>query len=367
MLEIVCQQQDRSVVYNRPIMAKRILTDPSTSSTLKVIKTEIVTRETPSPAHGRTAKETHQQHYRHIIPSTLAPSDSDLQIDEPYDEYLSGVLSDFGLQLSPGGNHVQELTEQTQSDLSNEFEYGEVGKGGGGGGGRGGVGISSPTSADESLDDDIAPTVTATTCPGSKFRKINELQKIKNTNSAHEEKEQDKKPPPTRVPSVSPKLEPLPVKTPFLPSPEDPLLVDIPSEDSSKKRPKKYEWQPLTDQEEERKRLNAVNARRNRIKQKKHTQELTEKNRSLQNINSQCSKALRKTTSDVQKLEKDIEDRQRQRNALEEELRRREQEVSQQREQLKLFQGHLDLISSSLDDENPAKKLILTLLQKVTP
>ncbi|KAK7081547.1 hypothetical protein SK128_013657 [Halocaridina rubra] len=122
---------------------------------------------------------------------------------------------------------------------------------------------------------------------------------------------------------------------------------------------------PFDDPEQEKKRLNALNAYKNRVKNKRLTQDLREKNNKLEHVNVQCSKALKKITSERKLLQQEIKDRGLERSALEEELKRKENEVREQREKLALFRGHMDLIANSLDEDNPARKLITTLLNRL--
>ena len=278
-------------------------------------------------------------------------SPDDFSAGEYYEEYLSSVLFDFGLQLSPGGTQVEEI-EQTQDfdQIKDDLEQCSQ------------VRASKRELSPNSQTADTGGN-SATTFPSSKFQKVSETHKIRAKTQEElgivSSGSADKGIPATASPSLPSTLPPIPALQPLAGSSVD-------DSSTSKKKIKKYEvTEPLEDPELEKRRLNAINARKHRVRHKMQTQELSDKNKKLENVVRQCSKALKRTISDVQKLKLGLEEEKSDRFALEQQLKKKENEVREQREKLALFRGHLDLIASSLDDDNPARKLITSVVRKL--
>ncbi|XP_064087651.1 protein split ends-like [Macrobrachium nipponense] len=259
------------------------------------------------------------------------------------EEYLQSLLFDFGLQLSPGGTHIEhdpaqvpygEVKPDSEQERSSDREQRTN---------TPPVGSASPPPF---RDDDFAEHgVKATTLPHSKFRKITQFSR------SSQDKDEGN-------------------ITEALSTSHHPIQNLEPEKQHQqthpKKKVKKYEFQQqFEDPEEERKRLNAINARRNRIKQKALTNHLKEKAKTLEDVNQKCGMVLKRMDSDARKLAQQLEERNKEKAILDKALREKELEIRDQREKLALFRGHLDLIASSLEDDNPGKKLISNLLKKL--
>ncbi|XP_037800542.1 uncharacterized protein LOC119595488 [Penaeus monodon] len=85
--------------------------------------------------------------------------------------------------------------------------------------------------------------------------------------------------------------------------------------------------------------------------------------RNLSHVNRQCNKALRRTNADIQKLFGQLASSRKLVASLQEKIDQKEKELRGRREKFLLFRGHLELIVNSLDDDNPARKLIANLLK----
>ncbi|XP_063607059.1 uncharacterized protein LOC134781731 [Penaeus indicus] len=135
----------------------------------------------------------------------------------------------------------------------------------------------------------------------------------------------------------------------------------------SKRNPaarKLYEiTEPFSDPVEERKRINAIAARENRERKKRENDQMCEQIQRLNHVNRQCTKALKRFETEIKKLDAKLKTSQRRNEHLEEKLKQKEKELRDRREKFLLFRGHLELITSHLDDSNPAKKLITGLLK----
>nr|XP_045596968.1 uncharacterized protein LOC123757435 isoform X1 [Procambarus clarkii]XP_045596969.1 uncharacterized protein LOC123757435 isoform X1 [Procambarus clarkii]XP_045596970.1 uncharacterized protein LOC123757435 isoform X1 [Procambarus clarkii] len=141
--------------------------------------------------------------------------------------------------------------------------------------------------------------------------------------------------------------------------------VDTLDKQFRKKKVKIYEAGPFEDEEREKRRINAINAKKNRDKTKRSIENLQKDVRSLKHVNNQCRKALLRTSADMQLLQQKM---QQLRERLETETRRlrdKEKEVREKRERLALLKGHLEIIASGLDDDNPAKRLINHLVDRL--
>ncbi|KAK4307053.1 hypothetical protein Pmani_021159 [Petrolisthes manimaculis] len=137
------------------------------------------------------------------------------------------------------------------------------------------------------------------------------------------------------------------------------------SSDPPKKRIRKYEMQPLENPFMERKRVMAVTAKRYRDRQKSQMKELENMVEKKGRIISQCTKVIRRTNQDRIKLQKELTTSKEQQVEVEAKVKKKEGDVRDMREKLALFCGHLDIIAGSLDDDNPAKRLILSLLKRL--
>ncbi|XP_068218393.1 uncharacterized protein [Palaemon carinicauda] len=252
------------------------------------------------------------------------------------EHYLPTVLFDFGLQLSPGGTHIEHDPTHSSFDdnkLESEQERNSDKE-------RASISSASPPPRDNDFEEH---RVKATTLPHSKFRKITQFSR------SSQEKDEGIH---TDIHHQIPKLEPLPENQPH--------------QKQQKKKVKKYECQQqLEDPEEERKRLNAINARRNRMKQKELTQSLKKRAKTLEDVNQKCGLVLKRLDGDAWKLRQQLEESNKEKALLEKSLKEKESEIREQREKFALFRGHLDLIASSLDEDNPSKKLITNLLKKL--
>ncbi|XP_066974782.1 protein split ends-like isoform X1 [Macrobrachium rosenbergii] len=275
-------------------------------------------------------------------PATTASPLGNFNSSEFYndEEYLTSLLFDYGLQLSPGGTHIEhdpaqfpcgEAKPDSEQDRSSDRE-------------RTSVGSASPPPRDE---DFVEHGVKATTLPHSKFRKITQFSR------SSQDKDEG---------NIAEALS-----TSHLPSQNLEPLPEKPHQQThAKKKVKKYEFQQqFDDPEEERKRLNAINARKNRMKQKALTYQLKEKAKTLEDVNQKCGMVIKRMDSDARKLKQQLEDRIKEKAILDKALREKELEIRDQREKLVLFRGHLDLIASSLEDDNPGKRLISNLLKKL--
>ncbi|KAK8721364.1 hypothetical protein OTU49_012784 [Cherax quadricarinatus] len=126
-----------------------------------------------------------------------------------------------------------------------------------------------------------------------------------------------------------------------------------------------YEIGPLENEEMERKRINAVNAKKNREIKKRQIEDLRQELKTLKHINTQCYKALLKTSGDTAQLHQRVRQLQEQLELTEKKLKNKEKENKDRKERMALIQGHLELIAGGLDDDNKAKKLIEILLQRL--
>ncbi|XP_042871741.1 uncharacterized protein LOC122253040 [Penaeus japonicus] len=120
---------------------------------------------------------------------------------------------------------------------------------------------------------------------------------------------------------------------------------------------------PFSDPELERRRINAVTAKENRDRKKRDNDSLREQVRSLTFVNGQAAKALKQLDADVQKLSAKMKTLEQHNLSLQEEIKQKAMEIHGHHKRFVFFREHLDLIFSSLGDENPAKKLIANLLK----
>ncbi|XP_027225342.2 uncharacterized protein [Penaeus vannamei] len=241
---------------------------------------------------------------------------------ENYQTYLQDILADLGIQLSPGGTGVVEIDRSTSDD--------EV------------AGLCLADSPPEAPEGD-KPT-----------RRSNEAKKRKIVKTE------------LKVFETSCGIS----------SDEDAVKSPISSEESAeqpstssrnpkeKKKRKAYEFdQPFQDPEQERRRMNAITAKKNRERKKMEIDRLRGDVRNLSHVNRQCNKALKRTNADIQKHIDLLALSEQRIASLKEKLEQRERELRGRRERFLLFRGHLDIIVNSLDDDNPAKKLIANLLK----
>ncbi|XP_071520534.1 uncharacterized protein [Panulirus ornatus] len=134
------------------------------------------------------------------------------------------------------------------------------------------------------------------------------------------------------------------------------------------KRQRVYEIsKPFDDKELEKKRQNAINSKRNRDMKKWMTDDLQRQIKSLTYINNQCCKALLKTNADVHRLQRTIKELEDYKKMQDAQLQQKDGEIRERRERQLLLTGHLDLIASSLDDVNPARRLINNILRRLSP
>ncbi|KAG7162170.1 uncharacterized protein LOC121874217 [Homarus americanus] len=142
--------------------------------------------------------------------------------------------------------------------------------------------------------------------------------------------------------------------------------VDLPS--TSQPLPKKikvYEMAPYEDPDKEKRRLNAIMARKNREIKKREIQGLKKENQSLRHVIAQCNKVLRKTNSDVQQLRLELKKSKKFKLQFEETVKSKNRELRDAHDKLVLYRGHIELIACSLEEDNPAKKLIEALLKRM--
>ncbi|XP_042871728.1 uncharacterized protein LOC122253034 isoform X2 [Penaeus japonicus] len=240
--------------------------------------------------------------------------------NENFKTYLHDLLSDLGIQLSPGGMGIVEIDH-----------------------------LPSDEEVSCSL---LAPVESPPTVPeGGEEVRARKRKRFTGTIKAH-------------------------VSSPDLSSDEDAVTSPVPSQEAAEqpspsfrnpeKKPKIYQIEkPFNDPELERKRINAITAKQNRDKKKMEIDRLRADVRNLSRVNSQCSKALKRTNADIQKLYEKLESSRKHNSLLQEKIKQKEMEIRGQQEKFVLFRGHLDLILSSLEDDGPAKKLIANLLKKL--
>ncbi|XP_063607051.1 uncharacterized protein LOC134781724 [Penaeus indicus] len=245
--------------------------------------------------------------------------------EENYETYLHDVLADLGIQLSPGGMGIVEI-DRTPSD--DEVPGGGL--------------LCLADSPPEATEGD-KPT-----------RRGNAAKKRKTakTDSKASETFNDISTDEDAVKSPVSSEESVGQPSTSTRSPE------------RKRKRKAYEVdKPFQDPERERRRMNAITARRNREKKKREIKGLRGNVRNLSHVNRQCNKALRRTNADIQKLYEQLASSRRLNASLQETIDQKEKELRGRREKFLLFRGHLELIGASLDDDNPAKKLIAGLLK----
>ncbi|KAK4325038.1 hypothetical protein Pmani_004349 [Petrolisthes manimaculis] len=136
--------------------------------------------------------------------------------------------------------------------------------------------------------------------------------------------------------------------------------------DGTKKK-KMFEMGPICDDTEmEKRRLNAINAKNNRDKKKQELGEHRRKIESLEEINQRCTQALKMTYSNYQEQRYEVERQAASLLVKEREILLKNREIKKKREEMVLLKGHLEIISGSLDDHNPAKNLIGSLLKNLS-
>ncbi|XP_047480332.1 uncharacterized protein LOC125032963 isoform X2 [Penaeus chinensis] len=244
--------------------------------------------------------------------------------EENYQTYLHDVLADLGIQLSPGGMGVVEIDRS----LSGDEDPG------------GGLYFA-----------DSPPEATEGNKPTQRENAAKKRKTVKTDSRASET-------------SCDISTDEDAVKSPV--SSEE--FAEKPSTSNRcperKRKRKAYEVdKPFQDPERERKRVNAITARRNREKKKKEIDSLRRDVRNLSHVNRQCNKALKRTNADIQKLHEQLASSRKLVTSLQETIDQKEKELRGLREKFLLFRGHLELIVNSLDDDNPAKKLIASLLK----
>ncbi|XP_047480331.1 uncharacterized protein LOC125032963 isoform X1 [Penaeus chinensis] len=245
--------------------------------------------------------------------------------EENYQTYLHDVLADLGIQLSPGGMGVVEIDRS----LSGDEDPG------------GGLYFA-----------DSPPEATEGNKPTQRENAAKKRKTVKTDSRASE----------TSCDISTDEADA--VKSPV--SSEE--FAEKPSTSNRcperKRKRKAYEVdKPFQDPERERKRVNAITARRNREKKKKEIDSLRRDVRNLSHVNRQCNKALKRTNADIQKLHEQLASSRKLVTSLQETIDQKEKELRGLREKFLLFRGHLELIVNSLDDDNPAKKLIASLLK----
>lgn len=83
----------------------------------------------------------------------------------------------------------------------------------------------------------------------------------------------------------------------------------------------------------------------------------------LEEINQRCTQALKKTHGEVQELQYEVHRHAQDLVVRDREIQERKREIRKKREEMVLLKGHLEIISGSLDEQNPAKNLIASLLK----
>ncbi|KAK3854078.1 hypothetical protein Pcinc_039411, partial [Petrolisthes cinctipes] len=133
--------------------------------------------------------------------------------------------------------------------------------------------------------------------------------------------------------------------------------------DGTKKK-KMFEMEPICDNTEmEKRRQNAINAKKNRDMKKFELSEHRKKIESLEETNQRCTQAFKKTYSAYQQQRSEVERQAVDLAAREREIREKKKEIKKKREDMVLLKRHLEIISESLDDHNSAKNLIGSLLK----
>ncbi|XP_047480291.1 uncharacterized protein LOC125032935 isoform X2 [Penaeus chinensis] len=155
---------------------------------------------------------------------------------------------------------------------------------------------------------------------------------------------------------------------------ESAALVSFHSEESAAQSPppsrrdpatkKLYEiTEPFSDPVKEKRRINAITAKEIRDRKKWKTDRMCEQIQCLNLVNRKCTLALKRLESEIQKLDGKLKASKRRNEHLQEKITQKEKQLQDHREKFLLFRGYLELIASTLDDNNPAKKLIANLLK----
>ncbi|KAK8739033.1 hypothetical protein OTU49_003799, partial [Cherax quadricarinatus] len=255
-------------------------------------------------------------------------------IDAAYNDYLDNVLADYGIRFSPGGSGIEEIDvspEKSEEDkevlevkpfpFKNEVAESKLSSA-----------ISRPTTSLRLSEVISRPTTTKRKADSDLGSDEDLTLTIDESGSSREV--------PTALPS-------LPHKIPH-------------------RKLKVYQREPFQDPAQEKRRINAILAKQNRDQKKKQIQDLKETVQKLQRVNMQCNKALRRTNNDVQQLRLHLQSYEASRSYLEEKVKNQEIALREQRDKFMLFREHLDLITSSLDDDNTTKKLISALLKRLS-
>ncbi|ROT79835.1 uncharacterized protein [Penaeus vannamei] len=121
--------------------------------------------------------------------------------------------------------------------------------------------------------------------------------------------------------------------------------------------------EPFSDPEKERRRINAVTAKRNRDKKNMEFDGMCDEVTRLRHVNRQSATAFKRLHAEIQKLSAELQTSKQRNASSEEKLRQKTRELRDHREKFALFRGHLELIASILDDANPAKRQIAGLLR----
>lgn len=265
--------------------------------------------------------------------------------DPTYDDYIHSLLSNYGIQFSPGGSGIVEIEEEPCSPYFVEDQQG----------------AERSTEKDEQVEEEEPSRSTVKQVAERNESVLTNLKRegLKSDSGSYES---------ANIKRVS--------VDGYESDDDAALTIDESGEVGStkgikhvprrRKKAKLYEMEPLEDPEKEKKRMNAVLARKNREMKKRIMMDLDEKVRRLRHVNTQCTKVIRRTDSDIQQLRQDLSAANASVTQLTEVVRSKDREIRQQREKLLLFQGHLDLIGSSLDDDNPARRLIQALLHRLS-
>ncbi|KAG7174887.1 uncharacterized protein LOC121858785 [Homarus americanus] len=241
-----------------------------------------------------------------------SPDIMDVTYDEvSYDSYLSGVLNDFGIQFSPGRSSIVEIPEDDFEPLSKDENVSSPG------------GAPSPSD----LDPSDLNREQFSSGSGATFLPLEYNGQF----------EESQAPSQSSVSSAGKKLR--------------------------QKKPKVYDSLPFEDEEMERKRLNAITAKKNRDTKKMYMRTLEQTLKSMKTINKQCHKALKKTGTDVGMLHQKIRHLEETLERSTSQIRENNMEIRRKRERMNLLMAHLDIIISGFDDHNPAKRIITTLLK----
>ena len=251
--------------------------------------------------------------------STPPKPDSHPQL-ENYDQYLGDVLSEYCLQLSPNGASIIELVP------SLEIEGEVLGESGG---------IEDVDPKGESPANlPASPSILATSKKSLLEHQDDskgEENRLQIDESIQEGEKRDQKEASLEAP---------------------------------RRKVKVYEMEPLKDPEQEKKRKMAVTAKLSRDKQKRRMMELQGEVEKLSRINTQCSKVFRRTHEDLRKLNKEILETDKWKAQMMSQIRKKDRELKDASQSMALLCGHLDIIAESLGDDNPAKRLLVSLRKR---